>query len=127
MHGGGLPPFLFLLMRRRGYTLIELLVVLAIIAVLSGIALPSYRAYRVHAVKTALIHDLRMCLSHLEGERQSSDNIDTAQLVSQCPRGSETRSIQLVSDYPNLSLRAEASDMNLVCILNSGNGRFECQ
>ena len=114
-------------MRGRGYTLIERLVVLAIIAVLTTIAIPSYRAYRVHAVKTALMHDLRTCLSHLEVARQSSDSIDTAQLVSQCPKGSETRSIQLVSDYPNLSLKAEASDMNLVCVFNSEKGRFYCQ
>lgn len=114
-------------MRGRGYTLIELLVVLAIIAVLTTIAIPSYRAYRVHAVKTALMHDLRTCLSHLEVARQSSDSIDTAQLVSQCPRGSETRSIQLVSDYPNLSLKAEASDMDFVCVFNSEKGRFYCQ
>jgi len=125
--GAVCPLFLFLLMRGRGYILVELLVVLAIIAVLATIAIPSYRAYRVHAVKTALTHDLRTCLSQLEVAMQSSDSIDTAQVVSQCPRGSETRSIQLVSNYPNLSLRAGASDMNLVCVFKSANGRFECE
>lgn len=43
----------------RGFTLIELLVTLTLIGILTGIALPQYRAYRERAFDTRAEMDLR--------------------------------------------------------------------
>lgn len=112
---------------RRGFSLIELLVVLAVVAILSAVAVSSYRTYRKHAVKTALMHDLRTCLSYIESKRQTTDIIDVHRLVSECPRGGETRDIQVVSDFPSLVLKAKAVDYNIECSYSSQTGRFSCQ
>lgn len=112
---------------RRGFSLIELLVVLAIIAVLSTIAIPSYNAYRKHAIKTVLMQDIRTCLSHVEAHRQTGSEVSLSRVVAQCPKGSETKSIELVSESPDIVLKAKAVDYDMECVYSIRTGRFSCQ
>ncbi len=51
------PPF--------GFTLIELLIVIAIISILIGASIPIYDKYKINAIKTSGISDLRNCISHI--------------------------------------------------------------
>ena len=53
-------------MRSRGFTLIELLVALAIMAVVSAIAVPIYTQYSVRTQRTNAEKDLMMCAQNLE-------------------------------------------------------------
>lgn len=110
----------------RGFSLIELLVALSVIAILSAIAVPSYMSYRERAVKAALMHDLRTCLSHIEAQSHIRNGADLKQLVAECPKGEETKSIQVVSEQP-LVLKAEAVDYNLECVYDLNTGRFSCR
>lgn len=43
----------------RGFALIELMIVVAIIAILSAIALPAYNQYRVRAAETACLAEMK--------------------------------------------------------------------
>src|SRR5262245_23550145 len=53
-------------MRSRGFTLIELLVALAILAIISAIAIPIYTQYSVRTQRTNAEKDLMMCAQSME-------------------------------------------------------------
>ena len=53
-------------MRSRGFTLIELLVALAIMAIVSAIAVPIYTQYSVRTQRTNAEKDLLMCAQSME-------------------------------------------------------------
>ena len=53
-------------MRNRGFTLIELLVALAIMAVVSAIAVPIYTQYSIRTQRTNAEKDLLMCAQSME-------------------------------------------------------------
>ncbi len=50
-------------LNQNTFTLIELLLIIAIIGLLTAIALPWYAGYRDSARQATIIHDLRICLS----------------------------------------------------------------
>jgi type IV pilus assembly protein PilE len=53
-------------MRTRGFTLIELLVALAIMAIISAVAVPIYQEYSVRTQRTNAEKDLMMCAQSME-------------------------------------------------------------
>jgi type IV pilus assembly protein PilE len=53
-------------MRTRGFTLIELLVALAIMAIISAIAVPIYTEYSVRTQRTNAEKDLMLCAQSME-------------------------------------------------------------
>jgi len=63
-------------MRNRGFTLIELLVALAILAIISAIALPIYTQYSIRTFRTDAQKDLMACAQGME--RAASRNFSYA-------------------------------------------------
>ena len=53
-------------MRSRGFTLIELMVALAIMAIISAIAVPIYTQYSIRTQRTNAEKDLMMCAQSME-------------------------------------------------------------
>jgi type IV pilus assembly protein PilE len=53
-------------MRTRGFTLIELLVALAILAIISAVAIPIYTEYSVRTQRTNAEKDLMLCAQSME-------------------------------------------------------------
>ena len=53
-------------MRNRGFTLIELLVALAIMAIISAVAVPIYTEYSVRTQRTNAEKDLMVCAQSME-------------------------------------------------------------
>ncbi len=53
-------------MRTRGFTLIELLVALAIMAIISAVAVPIYQEYSVRTQRTNAEKDLMLCAQSME-------------------------------------------------------------
>jgi prepilin-type N-terminal cleavage/methylation domain-containing protein len=58
-------------MKQKGFTLMELLIVIVIIAILAGLAIPMYNKYKTQAIKTALMSDIRNCISEIAISRQT--------------------------------------------------------
>lgn len=52
--------------RQRGFTLTELMIALAIIAILSAIAIPTYNNYQLRSHRTQAMADLAACAQALE-------------------------------------------------------------
>jgi len=57
---------------KKGFTIIELLIVMAVIAILIGIAIPSFRGMQVEANKTKAEGDLRVVKIALESYRKNT-------------------------------------------------------
>jgi len=53
-------------MRSRGFTLIELMVALAIMAIISAVAIPIYTQYSIRTYRTTAEKDLMLCAQGME-------------------------------------------------------------
>lgn len=59
-------------MKRKGFTIIELLIVMAVIAILVGIAIPSFRGMQIEAWKTKAEGDVRVLKIALESHYKNT-------------------------------------------------------
>ena len=109
----------------KGFTLIELLIVILIIAILAGMAIPMYGKYKKHAIRTALLSDIRNCLSEIASARQTGDSQSLQDVVSKCGKSQFTQSIELESENP-IKLKAVSNEENFSCTYDENKGSVSC-
>ncbi len=110
--------------RPRGITLIEILIVLAIVAVLTTIALPNYQEY----IRRSRHSDAMIALQHIANEQEQyyfdnnrySTNFASIGVPGTSPDGYYTLSLASVS---NTMFIARASPVSATS--QTGSGRFE--
>lgn len=110
----------------RGFTIVELVVVVALLVILASIAIVFYGEYRRYAIRSALISDLRNCITHIAGGKQTSEGGNTADVVANCARSPYTQSIVLLGENP-IVLQAFSVDENISCTYHNNTGRIECE
>ncbi len=112
--------------RDGGFTLIEILVTVAIIAILSLLALVSYHQYFKNAVKTHLISDIRHCLQEIAINIQAGER-DIPAIVSRCPTSEYTESLELVNTNP-IEIKATGKVLidEISCTYNDLTGAIYC-
>ena len=110
----------------RAFTLIEVLVVLAIVAILSSMALISYHKYLKNAVKTHLIADIRHCLEEIAINIQAGES-DIPAIVSSCPTSEYTERLELVNTNP-IEIKATGRILidEVSCSYNDQTGVINC-
>ncbi len=79
--------------RAEGFTLVELLIVVAIIAILTAIAIPQFAKYRERAVISAVEADLQRCISVLVAAYT-----DSAQTSTNCTVGETSVTVSIDSN-----------------------------
>jgi prepilin-type N-terminal cleavage/methylation domain-containing protein len=112
-------------MKQKGFTLMELLIVVVIIAILAGLAIPMYNKYKTQAIKTALMSDIRNCISEIAVSRQTGQNTSLNDIVNNCPKSKFTKEIILQSENP-IKLQAVSNELDFKCEYNENNGKIAC-
>lgn len=108
----------------KGFTLVELLIVTVIIGILASIAIVQYNKYKINAVRSQLISDLRNCINDVaRGTQTGNSNINS--IVSNCQKSPNTQTIQVVSTSP-LKFQATSSIGPFECEYDETTGRVTC-
>ncbi|WP_068544047.1 type IV pilin protein [Thermodesulfatator autotrophicus] len=63
--------------RKKGFTLVELLIVVAIIAILSAVAIPQYTKYKRKAAASAATGQIASCMSELAAAYADDSTVTT--------------------------------------------------
>jgi type IV pilus assembly protein PilE len=100
-------------MRSRGFTLVELLVALAIMAIVSAIAVPIYTQYTIRTQRTNAEKDLLMCAQSME--RLASTAFTYAGQVGGADTGAVTPNICTPSTTM-YAITVQAADANTFTI-----------
>ncbi|MBX0311443.1 MAG: prepilin-type N-terminal cleavage/methylation domain-containing protein [Sulfurihydrogenibium sp.] len=111
--------------KQKGFTLIELLIVIVVINVLAGLAIPMYGKYKTQAIKTALMSDIRNCISEIAIARQTGEDENLYDVVNSCPKSKFTKQIILQSENP-IRLQAISNELEFKCEYDENNGRITC-
>ena len=111
---------------RRGFSIIELLIVIIVMAILAGLAVETFSRYHKLAIRTSLLHDIRMCIDDIAAARSTQDNINLQEIVANCQKSPYTQSIELISENP-IKLKATASNTDFSCEYNEETGRITCE
>ena len=111
---------------RKGFSLVELLIVLIVMSILAGLAIEAFSTYHKMAIRTALLHDIRMCINDIASARGTQDNVNLSEVVANCQKSPYTQSIELISENP-IKLKATASNTDFSCEYNEETGRITCE
>jgi prepilin peptidase dependent protein D len=95
----------------------ELLIVVVIIVVLAGLAITMYNKYETQVIKTALMSDIKNCISEIAISRQTGKNISLNGIVNNCPKSKFTKEIILQSKNP-IKLQAVSNELDFKCEYN---------
>lgn len=109
---------------QKGFTLVELLIVTVIIGILASLAIVQYNKYRINAVRSQLLSDLRNCINDIARSTQTG-NPDINSVVSNCQKSTNTQTIQVVSTSP-LKLQATSPIGPFECEYDETTGRVTC-
>lgn len=113
-----------ILINKKGFTLFELLIVTVIIGILASLAIVQYNKYRINAVRSQLLSDLRNCINDIARSTQTG-NIDINTVVSNCQKSPNTESIEVISTSP-LKLQATSPIGPFECEYDETTGKVTC-
>lgn len=107
-------------LRSRGLTLVEILIVLAIVPLLTGISIPTYRGYRERALVTDAVADMRIIEAQVDAYRVEygkypNSLTGVAEPPPKDPWGNEYEYLDVNSGAPGVAGKRR-KDKNLVPI-----------
>lgn len=108
----------------KGFTIVELLIITIIISILASIAIVQYNKYKITAVRSQLLSDLRNCINDIARSVQTGDN-NINEVVSNCVKSPNTQNITLESTNP-IKLKATSSIGPFECEYDETTGRVNC-
>jgi len=107
--------------------LVELLIVIAIVLILSSLAIPYFeRLYLKNAVRAVVLTDLRNCIS-LIVSKANAEGIPPSEAVHECAKSEYTDRIELIQQNP-IVLKAvgRLNVGELSCVYSEATGSISC-